>query len=417
MTPAVAPAHAGPVTESERADVLDALRAFALLGILVSHVPDFTGYNFLPDAQRALLDPLGIDPAVAGTLVFLIREKFVSLFSFLFGIGFAIQLDRSARRGTDFRLRFGRRLAALFVIGLAHAALWYGDILKDYAVLGLALFFTWSWPVRRIAMASVVLLAARLAWPLLVYFVATASGLSHGGAAPDQAFADGVAGLAQGPAAFLRENLQLVGLKALQMIYEGRFITILTMFFIGALAGRIGLFRDLRAHRRLLVAVMVIGGSIGALANLALVPFEASRNAYPPTLDWVTFQSLVAIAAPALSLAYASTFALAWSALDGRVLRGIAPVGRTALTSYVSQTLLCTIAFTWLGLGRGLGALGCLTAAILIFAVQCALAQAWLRRFRFGPLEWIWRCATYGEIIGIRRPVRLAPELPTAVAR
>ncbi len=416
MNDVTASRAAGPILDGERADVLDALRAFALLGILISHVPDFTGYSFLPAAQRALLDPLGIDPSVSGFLVLLIREKFVSLFSLLFGIGFAIQLDRSVRRGTAFRLRFGRRLAALFVIGIAHAALWYGDILKDYALLGLALLLTSRWPLRRLAIATLALLAARLAWPLLVYSIATAAGVSHGGPAPAQSFADSVAGLSQGPAEFFRQNLQLVGLKAEQMIYEGRFLTILSMFFIGALIGKRELYRDLRRHRTLLLAVAVIGGMIGVFANLALVPFEAATNAYPPTPDWVVFQSLVAIAAPALSLAYASAFALAWVIFDGGFLRRIAPVGRTALTSYVSQTIICTLAFEWLGLGRGFGALGCVLAAILIFAVQCVIANAWLKRFRFGPLEWVWRCATYGEVISIRRVPRAARNRPVRVA-
>ncbi|HKD20864.1 MAG TPA: DUF418 domain-containing protein, partial [Rhizomicrobium sp.] len=94
---------------------------------------------------------------------------------------------------------------------------------------------------------------------------------------------------------------------------------------------------------------------------------------------------------------------LVWVALDGGALRRLAPVGRTALTSYITQTLFCTIAFTWLGLGRGLGAVGCLTAALVIFSLQCVLARAWLQHFRFGPLEWVWRCATYGELIALRR--------------
>jgi uncharacterized protein len=401
--------RAGPIAEGERADVLDALRAFALLGILVSHVPDFTGYTFLAESQRALLDPLGIDPVVASSLVLFIREKFLSLFSLLFGIGFAIQLDSAARRGTPFGLRFGRRLAALFVIGMAHAAIWYGDILKDYAVLGLALLASARWPLRRVVLAVAVLLAARLAWPTLVYSAYTAAGLSHHGAAPAQAFANGVGGLTHG---FFRENLGLVGLKALQMIYEGRFLTILTMFFIGAWIGRTGLHRDLGRHRKLLVFVVACGGAVGVLASAAQVPFEAATNAFPPTRDWVAFQSLVAIAAPALCLAYAGAFALAWIALDGGFLRRLAPVGRTALTSYISQTLFCTIAFEWLGMGRGLGALGCMAAAVLIFAVQCVLARAWLQHFRFGPLEWFWRCATYGEFIALRRESEGSGPLP-----
>ncbi|HKD23467.1 MAG TPA: DUF418 domain-containing protein, partial [Rhizomicrobium sp.] len=344
---------AGPIAERERADVLDALRAFALLGILVSHVPDFTGYTFLAAPQRALLDPLGIDPIAASSLVLLIREKFLSLFSLLFGIGFAIQLDSAARRGTPFAWRFGRRLAALFVIGMAHASIWYGDILKDYAVLGLVLLVSSRWPIRRVVLGIVVLLAARLAWPTLVYALSIAAGLSHHGASPAQAFADGATGLSRG---FFRQNLGLVGLKGLQMIYEGRFLTILTMFFIGAWIGRTGLHRDLARHRKLLVFVVATCGLVGVLASAAQVPFEAATNVFPPTRDWVAFQSLVAIAAPALCLAYAAAFALVWVALDGGALRRLAPVGRTALTSYITQTLFCTIAFTWLGLGRGLGA-------------------------------------------------------------
>ncbi|HEY0435174.1 MAG TPA: heparan-alpha-glucosaminide N-acetyltransferase domain-containing protein, partial [Phenylobacterium sp.] len=122
--------------DNERAEVLDALRGLALLGILVSHIPDFTGYGYLSPARQARLDPLGIDPSVAAALVVFIRGKFLALFALLFGISFAVQLDSAARQGAPFRRRFGRRLAALFVIGAAHAAIWYGDILKDYAILG-----------------------------------------------------------------------------------------------------------------------------------------------------------------------------------------------------------------------------------------------------------------------------------------
>jgi uncharacterized protein len=401
VSAAVAPAA------GDRADVLDALRGFALLGILITHVPDFTGYNYLSEPQRALLDPLGIDPSVASAVVLIIREKFLSLFSLLFGISFAVQLDSAIQRGAAFRVRFGRRLAALFVIGAAHAAIWYGDILKDYAVLGLALLLVSRWPVRRIAIAAGVFLAARLAWPSLVYWIASAVGAGHGGgAAPAQAFAEGVAGLSQGPGAFFRQNFGLVVLKAEQMIYEGRFLVILTMFFIGACIGKLRLYRNLAQHRRLLAWVLVVCGPVGAAANLALIPFEHDTNAFPPTRDWVAFQTLVAIAAPALCLAYASAFSLVWLAIKGGVLRVLAPVGRTALTSYVSQTLVLTIAFEFLGLGRGLGAAGCVAVAIVIFAAQCGLAWAWLQRFQYGPLEWVWRCATYAELIDIRRASR-----------
>jgi len=324
----------------------------------------------------------------------------------LFGVSFAVQLDSAARQGAQFRVRFARRLAALFVIGAAHAALWYGDVLKDYAVLGLALLAAARWPVRRVARTAILLLVARLAWPLLVWSAWSATGHSGRPAAPDQAFAEGVTGLSRGFGAFLRENLGLVAIKAEQMVYEGRFLAILAMFFIGAAIGKLGLYRDLANHRGRLVWAAIACGAVGAAAEVALLPYQHATNAYPPTLDWVVFQMLTAVAAPALSLAYASAFALAWLALKGRGLRALAPIGRTALTSYVAQTLVCTIAFVGFGLGRDLGALGCAIIAIPIVAVQAVLASAWLRRFRFGPLEWLWRRATYAAPVPLLRPGR-----------
>jgi uncharacterized protein len=201
----------------------------------------------------------------------------------------------------------------------------------------------------------------------------------------------------------LRENLSLVGLKAGQMIYEGRFIAILAMFFVGATVGRLRLYRDLARHRTGLIRALVVCGIVGVGAEAVLLPYERATNAFPPTADWVVFQALTAIATPALSLAYASAFALAWLALKGHGLGAFAPAGRTALTNYVGQTLVCVTAFVWLGLGRGLGATGCMIAAGLIFAGQGVLAQAWLRRFRYGPLEWVWRRATYGAPVELLR--------------
>jgi uncharacterized protein len=258
-----------------------------------------------------------------------------------------------------------------------------------------------------VAIAAGILLAARLAWPLLIGLTFTAVGVSHPGLAPDQSFAAGVNNLTHNGADFFIANLQLVKLKALQLIYEGRFLTILSMFFVGALIGRLRVYTDLAKRRVWLIWTFVVCLPLGAIANLSLIPFEHAANAYPPTSDWLAFQSLVAIAAPALCLAYASGFALLWCGRLNGALAMLAPVGRTALTSYVSQTLFCMAAFTWAGWGRGFGATQCLGAAVVIFATQCVLSRLWLRAFRFGPLEWLWRCATYGEIIPIRRPLML----------
>src|SRR5262249_28957866 len=155
-------------SDGDRADVLDALRGFALLGILISHVPDFSGWNFMTPVQQAALDHLGVDGAAAALQEFLIRGKFYSLFSLLFGVGFAVQLESASRRSANFARHFARRLAVLFVIGLVHALLWYGDILKDYALIGFALILLRRAKATTIAWAAAAVLVLRLTWPSLV---------------------------------------------------------------------------------------------------------------------------------------------------------------------------------------------------------------------------------------------------------
>src|SRR6185312_9221350 len=158
-----------PIRDGDRADVLDALRGFALLGIFISHAPDFSGHSFMTPAAQAALDRFGFDGAAALLQDFLIRGKFYSLFSLLFGVGFAIQLQSATKRGADFARHFARRLAILLVIGLVHASLWYGDILKDYALIGFALLFFRRSSATILAGAAVFVFALRMLWPLLVW--------------------------------------------------------------------------------------------------------------------------------------------------------------------------------------------------------------------------------------------------------
>jgi uncharacterized protein len=120
---------------------------------------------------------------------------------------------------------------------------------------------------------------------------------------------------------------------------------------------------------------------------------------------WVVEQALFAIAVPAMTLAYASGFALAWQYSFGRVLRLLAPAGRMALTTYVSQTLICVGAFYGIGLSMhgSIGLAECMIFALAVFTLQCVTSAIWLSLFRFGPLEWIWRRSTYGTKLPMLR--------------
>ena len=394
--------QAAPIVESERARVLDALRGFALLGILVSHVPDFSGWNFMTPAEQAASGHF--DGAASLVQDFLIRGKFYSLFSLLFGIGFAVQIESAARRGANFARHFARRLIVLFLIGLAHALFWYGDILKDYALIGFGLILLHGSRPRTIAWAAVLVFALRLVWPSIAAWLTPALGLAQASSDGESAFGalTRVFAGADTGAIFLA-NLGLVKLKALQLIYDGTAISILSMFLLGALVGKLRLHRG--APAQLLCRLFWICAPIGVIANAALAPLHAATPEFPPTNAWVLENTIYAIAAPAMTVAYASGFAWLWSRGFAPMLRWLAPAGQMALTTYISQTLI--LAALFYGVGAGLyGRVGLIEGAMLalgIFVVQCAIAAVWLRWFQFGPIEWVWRRLTYGASIALLR--------------
>jgi uncharacterized protein len=408
MKPAIDLHPAGPIADGERADVLDALRGVALLGIFISHIPDFSGHSFMMPAAQAALDRFGVDGAAALVQDFLIRAKFYSLFSLLFGIGFAVQLESAARRDANFVRHFARRLTILLVIGLIHACFWYGDILKDYALIGFVLILLRRAKPKTIAWATACVFALRAIWPLIV-----SAGVSM--MSPMSSHRDPGGGFdaltrtfaTADPSAIFFANLELVQLKALQMIYDGRAISILAMFLLGALLGKLGLHRNLSNHRTLLGTVFWICAPIGVIGNAVLTPLHAVTPDFPPTGMWVIENTLYAIAVPAMAIAYASGFAWLWSGGWGSMLRWLAPAGRMALTTYVTQTLIGIGIFYGVGLGLygQIGLVEGTTLAVGIFAAQCVVAKVWLRWFRFGPIEWVWRRATYGAPIAFLRSV------------
>lgn len=401
-----------PIGDAERAGVLDALRGFALLGILISHIPGFTGYEFLPGVEQARLDCLGVDAWVSDAITLFVDGKFFSLFSLLFGIGFAIQLASARRRSASFARHFARRLAILFAIGVIHGLVWYGDILRDYAWLGLLLIPTAAWSARSTALAAAAVLVARAFWPVAVFAVASelaplAAQATTGD--PRAQFFERARAFGGGdlPALF-HANLELLRIKALQLVYEGKAIAILGMFLLGAAIGKRSLHRDIERSRGLLRRTFALCAPIGLVGNALLVPWKNGTPDFPPTSAWVALHVLSALAVPSLTLAYASGIALLWLGRGRAALRHFEAPGRMALTTYVSQTALCIALFYGIGLGLRdrAGALECLGIALAVFSIQCAISAAWLRRFRFGPLEWVWRRATYGVALPLARSRR-----------
>jgi len=414
-----APGRAGPVAQSDRIQVIDILRGFALLGILLVNMELFSHpvqhVFFGPKEWTGQADQL----AVWG-IRFLAEGKFYSLFSFLFGLGFALQIQRAEARGTRFVPFYLRRLFILLLIGLAHAIfLWTGDILVLYAVTGavLLLFFRRRAPRTLLIWCGVMLTVTILINAALTGLVSLAQLSPEAAAEVSREFAETEAnmraaaeeaGRVFATGSFVeitRQRLSDLGFMYTYVIFLA--FNVLAMFLLGLYTGRREIFRDISAHLPLFRKVLWWALPVGIIGNLVYVIFieEVSRN--EPTWESLVAVSGQTIGAPALALSYVAAITLlvqhdAWRAR----LSPLAAVGRMALTNYLLQSLVATTIFY--GYGFGLfgqvgPALG-LLLTLVIFTAQIPLSMWWMGRFQFGPVEWLWRTLTYLRW----QPLRLA---------
>jgi uncharacterized protein len=400
--------------------MLDALRGFALFGILLANLMGFV-VGPAPESMRLV----HVGAALAGPVEFLLEwlvvGKFYSLFSLLFGIGFAIQLGRLEARGEG-ATRYARRLVVLFGFGLAHMLLlWLGDILSLYALVGFALL------LFRRASDRTLLVSAALLWLSPILWQAA---MSYAGFAPQQPLIDAAIrtfaqfgiDARQGPFPIWTSPDYLVHLRAHpgeilvryhDFVEQLRPAKVLAMFLLGLWAGRRRIFADPGAHLPLLRRIMIYGFLLGLPLAFARAGLSDLGE------DTPTHQLLEEVAyclgTPILALAYAAAFALLWNRSSGGRLAMFAPAGRMALTNYLAQTfLMCLLFFGWGFALIGRLHLGFLPlVAVAIFGLQVAYSGWWLRRYRMGPLEWLWRTLTYGR----RQPMRLTgPRSQSATA-
>lgn len=411
--------HLAPVAANERIETMDVLRGFALLGILLMNIEGFVG---------PLMESVtGVNPRFSGAdrwmdtaIYVLVQGKFITLFSLLFGMGFAVMLERARSRGGSGVTLYVRRLLALLGIGLAHAILiWSGDILTTYALLGfLLLLFFRNTKVSRLPKWGIALFVVPLALPwLMALFGAmaqhdpqAAAEWDKGMAAQARQIAALIAGERQayGAGDYMQATAQRAADTATMLTFLPFFgITLLGVFALGAWFVRSGTIRDpgsrLPLFRKLLAAAFLIG--------LPLMLWSAWTH---PTHSFsgISFggaaaQTAAQIANLLMCLGYFSAIVLlmqrpAWRARLGWV----APAGRMALTNYLMQSIICTLVFYHYGLGffEQLPRLWQPLFVLAVFVAQVLLSRWWLSKFRYGPMEWLWRWLTYLE----RPSMRLA---------
>jgi uncharacterized protein len=411
--PAAKTVEASMLPVRERIQALDSLRGVAVGGILLANVLVFFGLIFMPPDRIAALPTASADRITSFLERVFVDGKFYSVFSLLFGIGFGVQL---ARGGDAALPRFKRRLRILLGIGAIHAFLiWAGDILMLYALLG----FTMPWFARKsnreLARWGVILLAVPTALYIvaLTVWAAVGSGAAQApssGSVPASILAVferiGTGGIKD---AFVG-NLVFLGGRWADLFATVRFPKVLGMFVLGLWTVRTGLALSPSEHRTALVRWSRLGWGVGLPANL-IAAWAFERWSYlPPSPRGLLGTALQAVGVPMLALGYAATVALL--VVEGRrFITVFAPVGRMALTNYLMHSIVCVVLSYGFGFGLWwrIGASRAMAIAAVIIVVQIPLSAWWLSRFRFGPIEWIWRRLTYRQPLEIRlRPVTAA---------
>ena len=402
--------QAVPVRPSERYIILDALRGFALLGICLANFPEFSLYNFL-DAQTAeTMSTFGIDRVVRFIQYILVDGKFYTIFSLLFGIGFSIIISNAMRKGADgFRI-FCRRMSVLIVIGLIHLMLiWSGDILMLYALLGLLL------PLFRNVSDKALLMWAGffLFLPVIIDFLWEVTGVYPSATVVrwQQYFCAEYGITDENFAYWLRdardygdvfEFLVQGALVRLQEFIDGsRYFKVFGLFLIGFYIGRKRMYAGLSERKSQLKKMFAYGMLIGL--PLSVVYAWSAMFHHPLGLTMHSF--LYFISVYLLGFAYVCGLCLLFVCLPKlRIFSILAAPGRMALTNYIGQSVIGMFLFYGIGMGYGAGIGLALTELIVlgVFLFQIIFSYVWLKFFRFGPLEWVWRMLTYGKWFALR---------------
>ncbi|MFU8868716.1 DUF418 domain-containing protein [Natronococcus sp.] len=393
----------GPTDPSDRIVALDALRGFALLGILIINIRIFAMPEATLSNPTAYGDFSGSNYWAWFAGHVLAEQKFITLFTILFGGGVVLFTRNAERRGDPVSELYTRRFGWLVAIGLAHAyLLWYGDILVAYGLCAFGVVVIRDLPARTLAVAGVGLVAIPSLTEIAGALTMDPAAIAGTWQPPESALRAEIETYRGGwveqlehrvPTSFERQTVGFLGYTAWRV--AGAMLLGMALFKWGVLTNE----RSSRFYRRLIAV-----GAVGGLAAILVGVWYIEANDWAPgaALFWRQFN-------------YWGSFLLAGAYLGavmlycrwrptGILTRALAAVGRTAFTNYLLQTVLATSIFY----GHGLGLFGQLSRVELlgvvaaIWVVQILLSVLWLHYFRFGPIEWLWRTLTYRS----RQPLR-----------
>lgn len=396
------PAQA-PVDPLQRIEALDMVRGFALFGVLLVNM-----FNF---GSGGLYWNESIDEFAWSVKRFFFETKSWRLFSLLFGLGFALQLIRATERGAEFVSVYLRRLIILFMIGAAHAMIYDGDILMQYAELGLLLVLFRNVSPKSLLLLSVCLLA------LFPIGRAATSFLEPTQIAPTAEYAVRLEAAKVEMEEYRTTHYYVVGSMS-EVMAENAYLenpfhrplgpesspAIFAMFLLGLYVGRRQIVHDISRHLPLIRNVFRWGFSVGLVCMgaerilHATTGYEVFGEQRASILPQFIGDTIFTYGSTLLALSYAAgIILLAQRDWGKRLLTPLGATGRMALTVYLSGSIMFGTLFYGFALGKAfyLGPAAVTGYAVLFFAIQILIAVLWTSRFRFGPMEWLWRALTY----------------------
>ena len=387
-----------PVSETERIREIDMLRGFALFGVLLVNTQMFndTLMSF-PSSPFDYAESVNQWTALA--IQIFATGKFYTIFSFLFGLGFFMFMERLEAKGLQPEPVFRRRLFFLLLFGLLHMTFfWYGDILTSYAVTGFILMAFYRQNPAQIKKWIVILLVIST---LLFSAILTMQYAASGPAGSNTAFAEETVRLYQ--QGNLLETMRF-RLQVETMIVFANLVfwipKILGLFLAGVYAGKIGLFKDLRQKKPFIQTVWIRSGVTGWALTAYYVAHGLGFDPLNPVAARFIAEASKEISTVALCLFYITSLLLLWQRPAWRNLLSVFEgVGRLALTHYLSQSLILSLIFY----GHGLGLIHRIPLwqgviiSVAIYMIQVIISQIYLNHFRQGPMEALWRKGTYAK--------------------
>jgi len=383
--------------DRDRLHVLDVLRGIALIGMFFVHFSMFSSGGGPADT------------VYQSVVALFFEERFWTMFAILFGVGFAIQLRRADARGGPFVVNYLRRIGTLAVFGFIAEAFFGFNVLLTYAVWGLPLLLVRRWSVKKLVIAALVCAAS---WN--VYAIAKASYLvATKGEQGAQATLEATRkqnqthnqAFEKAKDATSYRTVLVARLEHMKWFYAQPFtflpVNSFMLFLLGFIALRIGIFDEPERHRRLIVTLAVVGTLLWAVDAFVFPKLPVHETG--PIVRAVVLNRLQygfgLVRDMWLSFLYMG-IVLLLVARDRDWLRRLAPfgwTGRMALTNYMIQVAFLDLTFSKYGLGLQVTPLVGLTMAVALFAVDALFSRWWLTRFRYGPLEWLWRSATHAR--------------------